>query len=422
MLANWETAEGKDADQQPYFYGKLQMLFQLSLIIMLIRDNPTNQKNIPAFHLIFESLPGNYLILKPDAPTFTIVAVSDAYARASMCARADLIDKGLFEVFPDNPNDPLANGVANLTSSLNQVLLTRQPHKMAVQRYDIQDPGKNKFAEKYWSPLNTPVLLGGEVVYIIHQVEDITEKVKTSDALQTQTEELKRTNAELEQFVRVSSHDLQEPARKIQTFADLLMAKYRNQLDSFGAQLVAKINDSALKLGNRLKDLLKYAYLRNEESFSIVNLQEVCMEVCDDLELLIEERNAKVEIETMPVIYGIRQQLHQLFYNLISNSLKFCHEVRPVKIKISVRRHTVDIQPQARPYYEIIVADNGRGFDLQYADRIFTVFEQLSKGPGQTGTGMGLAICKKVVQNHGGHITAYGEPGVGARFHVFLPR
>lgn len=389
---------------------------------MLIRDNPTSQKNIPAFHLIFESLPGNYLILKPDAPTFTIVAVSDAYAKVSMCSRSDMIDKGLFDVFPDNPNDPLANGVANLTTSLNQVLLTRQSHKMAVQRYDIHEPGKNEFAERYWSPLNTPVLLGGEVIYIIHQVEDITEKIMTSDALQAQTEELKRTNAELEQLVRVSSHDLQEPARKIQTFADLLLVKYRSQLDSFGAQLLSKINDSALKLGNRLKDLLKYAYLRNEDSFSIVNLQEVCIEVCDDLELLIAEKNAKVEIETLPVLYGSRQQLLQLFYNLISNSLKFCNEARPVKIEISARRHTVDIQPQARPYYEIIVADNGKGFDLQYADRIFTVFEQLSKGAGQTGTGMGLAICKKVVQNHGGHITAYGQPGVGAQFHVFLPR
>ncbi len=136
-------------------------------------------KTTPDFRSIFESLPENYLILLPDTPHFTIVAVSDAYAKATKTVREQILGKGLFEVFPDNPNDPKATGVANLTASLNRVLVNRTIDFMAIQKYDIPRPerGPGVFEERYWSPDNSPICgEDGSVTYIIHHVTDVTEQ------------------------------------------------------------------------------------------------------------------------------------------------------------------------------------------------------------------------------------------------------
>lgn len=370
------------------------------------------------FQAIFEAVPGNYLILKPDPPRFTIVAVSDAYARATLTKRENILNKGLFEVFPDNPDDPQASGVTNLTASLHEVVASKKMHKMPVQKYDIPNPDGYTFEEKYWSPLNTPVLNdAGEIEYIIHHVEDITERVKTSAALENQTEELRRTNAELEQFVRVSSHDLQEPLRKIRTFIGMVTAKYHERLDEFGIEQMQRISDSAEKMSKRLRDLLQYAYLRKESAFSPVDLGEVFKDVLDDLELVIREKEARFDVQPLPTIYAIRNQMHQLLFNLISNAIKFSHFHRSPEIKITVSEYYRDKDKMC----EIVVSDNGIGFDQQHAERIFTVFERLQTGAIYAGTGIGLALCKKVVQNHRGDIFATGMQGKGASFHVLLP-
>jgi signal transduction histidine kinase len=375
-------------------------------------------KNI-SFQEIFESLPGNYLILFPDSPQFTIAAVSDAYAKITLNSREHMLGRGLFDVFPDNPDDHGSTGVANLSASLHNVLSRKQPHKMAIQKYDIPLPDGHGFEEKYWSPLNSPVLVNDEVAFIIHQVDDVTEKIKTSETLEMQSEALKRTNEELEQFVRISSHDLQEPVRKIQTFSELLNAKYGAALDSTGSQLTQKIKESAERMSRRLKDLLRYAYLRREETFSYVDMQEVYDEVHDDLSLLIDEKKAVLNVSEFPVVHGIRHQLHQLLYNLLFNALKFSKPAGPVQIDISVKKYYGEDDPFGKGHLELVISDNGVGFEQQYAEKIFVVFEQLQKG--QTGTGMGLALCKKVVENHGGNIYAFGKRGDGASFHVLLP-
>lgn len=376
------------------------------------------------FQSIFESVPGNYLILLPDAPVYTIVAVSDAYAAATLTEREQILCKGLFEVFPDNPEDPDATGVSNLSASLEQVLLHRLPHRMAIQKYDIPTGDDKGFEERYWSPLNTPVFgPGGAIQYVIHQVEDVTEKVKTADALETQTEELKRTNARLEQFVRVSSHDLQEPLRKIRTFADLLHHRCGNSIDKTALEMSRKMMESAEKMSARLKDLLAYTYLQREVAFIPIDLQEVFEEAKEELSLLIEEKQARINVEPLPVTSGIKHQLHQLFFNLLYNALKFSKEDVPPAIDITVRKR---ISPESgaghsKFYHELIFTDNGIGFEQQYAERMFTVFERLQTGRIEAGTGMGLAFCKMVVENHGGSIRAYGEPGRGAKFVIMLP-
>ena len=373
----------------------------------------------PNFELLFNAMPGNYLILLPDAPDFTIVAVSDAYVRVTMNVREHILNRKLFEVFPDNPDDPMATGVRNLSASLLHVIHYKEPHKMAIQKYDIPYPDGRGFEERYWSPLNTPVLHNGDVMYIIHQVDDVTEKVRTKAKLESQTEILKRTNAELEQFVRISSHDLQEPLRKIRTFAGLLKATSSDSLSQSATMQIDKICTSAERMSDRLRDLLQYAFLQKKEMFMETDLNEVYRSVHEDLELLIAEKHGQMNVEWLPVILGVKHQLHQLFYNLIFNALQYAKPDVPPQITISVNEIAAD--EESEKYHEIIVADNGVGFAQQHAEKIFTVFERLQRDSDTKGTGIGLAICKKVVQNHGGQIFAQSSPGSGAKFHVLLP-
>ena len=378
-----------------------------------------SEKLQPDFELLFNATPGNYLILLPDAPDYTIVAVSDAYARVTMNVREHLLGKKLFEVFPDNPGDPTATGVRNLSASLQHVIHFHEPHKMAIQKYDIPYPDGHGFEERYWSPLNTPVLNDGKLLYIIHQVNDVTEKVKTRVKLETQTEILKRTNAELEQFVRISSHDLQEPLRKIRTFAGLLKATNGDTLSESATIQIEKICSSAERMSERLRDLLQYAFLQKQELFTETDLNEVYWSVHEDLELLITEKNAQIKVEGLPTIIGVKHQLHQLFYNLIFNALQYAKPGVPPRITITV--NDITSNDDQEDYHEIIVTDNGVGFAQQHAEKIFTVFERLQKDVDVKGTGIGLAICKKVVLNHGGRIFAVSSPGMGAQFHVLLP-
>jgi signal transduction histidine kinase len=381
--------------------------------------NQLEKSQAADFELLFNASPGNYLILLPDSPSFTIVAVSDAYARVTMNVREEMLGRKLFDVFPDNPDDPDASGVKNLTASLQHVIQNREAHKMPIQKYDIPYPDGRGFEERHWSPLNTPVInKKGELAYIIHQVDDVTDKVRTKAKLESQTEILKRTNAELEQFVRISSHDLQEPLRKIRTFAGLLKATNGEALSESATMQIEKICTSAERMSNRLRDLLQYAFLQKKELFTEVDLNEVYWSVYEDVELLVAEKGATLKVEGLPVISGIRHQLHQLFYNLIFNSLQYSRPGVPPQINITGQRSGSN---GSEAFHEIIVADNGIGFDQQHAERIFTVFERLQKDTEMKGTGIGLSICKKVVQNHNGRIFAESQPGTGARFHIILP-
>src|ERR1700687_1207744 len=156
-----------------------------------MNDDNLNLVAVEDFRLLFEAAPTPFLILTPE---FQIVAVSDSYLRATMTRRNDIVGRGLFEVFPDNPNDPAADGVQNLRKSLNNVLSSRQPDEMAIQKYDVRRPAEEggAFEERYWSPLNTPVFNDkDEICYIIHRVQDVTERMRTREALQESEEHLR---------------------------------------------------------------------------------------------------------------------------------------------------------------------------------------------------------------------------------------
>lgn len=246
---------------------------------------------------------------------------------------------------------------------------------------------------------------------------------RTMDLLEA-NEQLLKTNHELEQFAYVSSHDLQEPLRKIQTFAEMLSAAVT--LEGKSASYLEKINASALRMSNLIKDLLDYSRLsKSDERFVKTDLNEVLQNVKTDFEILIMQKNAVIESTLLPVIQAIPIQINQLFYNMISNSLKFS-ESEPL-IQISAANLSEEEQkqiPELRSgdkYVHLVFQDNGIGFSQAHAQQIFVVFQRLNDKQKYSGTGIGLAICKKIVENHNGHISATSDTGKGARFDVYLP-
>ncbi len=257
--------------------------------------------------------------------------------------------------------------------------------------------------------------------------EELEQRVEQRTAeLKLANEELLRTNQELEQFAYVSSHDLQEPLRKIQTFSDLVNSRLEDANDEVRSFL-NKINASARRMSVLINDLLNYSRVsKADENFVAVNLNRVLHNVSNDFEVLIKQKNAIVRADTLPIIRGIPIQINQLFYNLLSNALKFCSE-KPV-IKITCEELAGDELPpniplpQDKIYVVLHFADNGIGFEQVYASQIFTIFQRLNNRSQYSGTGIGLAICKKIAENHEGFITAESEPGQGSTFHVYLAK
>ncbi|MFC5407788.1 PAS domain-containing protein [Larkinella bovis] len=276
----------------------------------------------------------------------------------------------------------------------------------------------------------------GVIQWWIGTSTDIDDQKKMADELermvQQRTQELHESNQELikinqelEQFAYIASHDLQEPLRKIQSFSELLRL---NLSDAQSAELyLEKISTSAQRMAELIKSVLNYSRLSQTiESFVETDLNQVLADVESDFELLIAQKRAVIQRMVLPIIEGIPTHLNQLFANLIGNSLKFSAEA-PL---ITITAETVSGDsippgsglPSGRPYVHLKIADNGIGFEQAYAERVFTIFQRLNHRKAYAGTGIGLALCRKIVENHGGLIRAESEPNKGATFHVFLPR
>ncbi len=243
--------------------------------------------------------------------------------------------------------------------------------------------------------------------------------------LRAQIRQLETSNEELERFAFAASHDLQEPLRKIQAFAALVTDRYGTLFNDESLTFMNKIRLSAERMSKLIKDLLNFSRLSSHrEAFQPVALDQVVRRILDDQELRIKGLNVRVEVGPLPVVEGISSQIEQLFANLIANALKFTRpDVQPL-----LRLQTERIDGSGyngltadRPYVRITVEDNGIGFDEKYLDHIFKVFQRLH-GKGEfEGTGIGLAICRRVVVYHSGHITAHSRPGQGTTFVVVLP-
>ncbi|MCF0056068.1 PAS domain S-box protein [Dyadobacter sp. CY356] len=250
----------------------------------------------------------------------------------------------------------------------------------------------------------------------------------TNDDLAEANHLLSLSNQNLEQFAYIASHDLQEPLRKIQQFGDLLKKKYDSPSPDALIYL-DRMQSAATRMSTLITDLLTYARISNNPQESQqISLHDVISTTLSDLEYRIQQTNAQITVDQLPIINGNKIQLGQLFQNLLSNALKFHDSQNIPRIHIRSRLiNTADLPAHVKPsrwsstYHLISVSDNGIGFEQQYADRIFQAFQRLHGKSEYEGTGIGLAICDKVVNNHGGAITAISQPGQGAVFEIYLP-
>jgi PAS domain S-box-containing protein len=223
---------------------------------------------------------------------------------------------------------------------------------------------------------------------------------------------LKQKNQDLEDFTFIASHDLQEPLRKIQVFSNLVLGKY-DSLDETGRDYLKRLAASANRMQDLIQDVRAYSNLTNERSsFKRMDLNQIIDDAVSNLEVQIEETGARIEMGALPTIEAYPHLLRLLFQNLLSNALRYRNEAKPV-IRISSREQDENLR--------ITVEDNGIGFDQKYADLIFKPFKRLHKRGELEGTGIGLAICKKIVERHGGKITAKSTPGIGSTFIIELP-
>jgi len=253
--------------------------------------------------------------------------------------------------------------------------------------------------------------------------DELKNRNETTELLESSIEELNRSNKELEQYAYVASHDLQEPLRKIRLFSEKLQNNHSKKLDKKGLDLLNRMNGSAEKMTLLIKDLLSLSkLLADKPTFESIDLNEVATEVLRDFEYIINAEKIDVTISKLPVIQGNQSQLYQLFQNIIGNAIKFrkLNKLNNVSLRYAeVVRYEEDIPYK---FHLISIKDNGKGFNNAFKEKMFVIFGRLEKTSYVDGTGIGLSICKRIMENHGGYLEAEGEENVGATFYLFFPQ
>jgi PAS domain S-box-containing protein len=323
--------------------------------------------------------------------------------------RGELLGRNILELFPKLED-------SSLISTLKRVFTGEAVH---FDAYKSIVSGRH--FETFFVPLKDSSGQTDRVLVIGH---DITGIMMANKQLKQVNRELETSNRDLEQFAYVASHDLQEPLRKIQTFSELSERNIDNR--EALKKYLPKINSSAMRMSELIRAVLNYSRLTSASAELVpIDLNTIVNNIRTDLELVIEEKKADVRAGQLPEIKGNPLQIHQLFLNLISNSIKFSE--LPPAISITARmipegeEHQNMMLKQKGDYVELTFRDNGIGFDQRYAAQIFDIFQRLHPSEHFEGTGIGLALCKKIVENHNGMISVTSEPGKGTSFSVYLP-
>jgi PAS domain S-box-containing protein len=387
------------------------------------------------FKAVLEQAPWLYLILDP---SFQIVAVSDAYLEATMTERARIVGRHIFEVFPDNPADPAATGVSNLRASLERVRIRRKPDVMAVQKYDIRRPD-GEFEVRYWSPVNKPVLdEHGELRYIIHRVEDVTEFVEhlghaaepqevaselrdriehiraeilhRSAQLQEANAELRAVNAAKNEFLSRMSHELRTPLTAIAGFSELLALDALEPDQHQSAETIQRASKHLLRLVDDVLDMAQIEAGVLSISLEPVPVADVVAGAVELVRPLADRNHVKLDACSPPTeLYALadNQRLKQVLVNLIVNGIKYNRPGGKVTISVQHQDHAARIE----------VADTGVGIDEHSIQKLFTPFERLGAAEVE-GTGLGLAVSKAIVEGMGGQIGVHSTAGEGSTFWV----
>ena len=400
----------------------------------------------PDFRTLFESAPGLYLVLTPD---LTIAAVSDAYLRATMTKRQEILSRQLFDVFPDDPGDPAATGVHNLSASLETVLRDGVPDTMAVQKYAIRRPPEEGggFEERHWSPVNSPVFdADGRIAWIIHRVEDVTSYVRLRQREAEQSEltadlraraermeleilqrgaELQRKNLLLEQagrakdlFLASMSHELRTPLHTVIGFSELLAEGKEGPLNDKQTRFVNHIRQDSMHLLELINDILDLSRIEAGK----LDLKEESIDVRTAIEGAVSSVRTRYVAKSISlecraaddlIVEADPVRLKQILYNLLSNAAKF-----------TPRSGRVEVNAVPRDgFVEVSVADSGIGIPECDQALVFDKFYQAGNTVAgvSEGTGLGLAITKRLVEEHGGRIWVRSTPGAGSCFSFTMP-
>jgi signal transduction histidine kinase len=421
----------------------------------------------PDFRTLFESAPGLYLVLTPE---LTIVAASDAYLRATMTERDAIVGRQLFDVFPDNPDDPAATGVRNLRASLERVLESRAADTMPVQKYDIRRPESEGggFEERFWSPVNSPVLdPDGAVAYIIHRVEDVTEFVQlkqqeaeqdrrihelgvraerqeseifqrqrdlddTNRRLRTANEELTALSDKLRELDRLKtqffanvSHEFRTPLTLMLGPLEEMLAMDPVRVPPGVRQLVMTAHRNSLRLLKLVNTLLDFARLeagRDVPAFEPVDLAALTTELAEHFRPLCRRAGLRLALQIQPLnepVYVDPAMWEKIVLNLLSNAFKFTFEG---DITVMLRR-TPAANGDGSRNIELVVRDTGTGIPREELPHLFERFHRVDDSLGRTheGTGIGLALVKELASLHGGTVRVTSEPGAGSTFTVTIP-
>lgn len=325
----------------------------------------------------------------------------------------ELIGKNISVLMPE-PDHSKHDGY------LNNYQETRKPKIIGIGR---EVTGLKKNGEKFPLSLGvSEVKLTKRVIYtgIIH---DLTQQKLVEEQLRRSAENLKRSNRELEDFAYVSSHDLQEPLRKIQAFGDRIKSKDLNLLSERSQDYFNRMLNASSRMQNLISDLLQFSRVSSRaKPFVSVDLFQITKEVVSDLEVSIENSKTQIQIKELPKIQADPTQMRQLFQNLISNAIKFSAEKDKPKVEIFSEVFTKQKHLIGTPgdqYVQIHIKDNGIGFDEKFTDKIFNIFSRL-EGKKFEGSGIGLSICKKIVNRHGGDIKVVSKEGLGTEFIIKL--
>lgn len=403
----------------------------------------------PDFRTLFESAPGLYLVLTPG---FNVVAASDVYLKATMTKREQVLGRGIFEVFPDNPDDPNADGVKNLRASLNRVLQDLASNPMPVQKYDVRRPDSEGggFEERYWSPVNSPVFgSNGELVYIIHCVEDVTEFMrlkKLGTEQQQLTDELRMSAERMAAVVFERERQLEEVNRRrlesIGRLAGGVAHDFNNLLGVIlgcaeliepsindtekTRRLLSQIEQAAQNAATLTRQLLAYSMQQVLEP-QVLDLNQIARKIEPLVGRLIGENiDFRVVLEQqLGKIKADPGQVEQVIMNLVINA----RDAMPGGGKLIVETSNIDVDEAYRSqrpsvpigeYVLLSVSDTGTGMDKSTLDRIFEPFFT-TKERGK-GTGLGLATVYGIVKQSGGYIWVYSEPGQGTTFKIYFPK